>query len=967
MINLSYRTVKKIIVSLLIVYSITPTKLFAEQNIYQLENPEVEYYFDKDIEHSIVRNGISVNDPRELKFQILRSNFGYTENQVWGRIKVRNNYENSSWIFKFESPTIDYLDLYIFTNDSLIQKYSSGDMTLFSNRSLPIRNINFETQLEKDIVYDIYFSIRSSNSIFSNFYIGTSKKILINNGIENMIFGLIFGGILIISIYNLFISVYIKDLKYLYYFLYALSFLTFQAGFTGYLFHLFFGNYPFILNIVIPISAISSIIFIGLFSYYYLQLRNDLYLKKIFKAYIIILLLVIIYLIFNINISTKLISILALISSIFWLIIGIYCKLKKIDGSGFYLFATIILLLSIIIFALRNLGYLEQSFIIAHSLQIGSVFEILIFSLGLTRKVEKLRMETDYLNKNLKIEVQNRTLQFEHEKIISKNLFIKEKNLNEMIQIVVESKNINDLLNRVSYLISNNYHIKSYIVGLVDDKNENIKTYDVYVENELDNEIYKKIKDTHIPLNSKKSFQVMCLNRNKSFLSNREFKLEGKLDEEGQIISLLGMTNAYIIPLVYEGVSFGIFTFADNKFYQSNLDKLSREQRKELESFIKLITPSIYQAIQKGKTEKALTDLQEAQTQLIESERMASLGQLVGGVAHEINNPIGVIRSNSELIAGNLDSLLKEVPKFLGSLSEQETELFYSIINNCLKNKEFLSTKEERARKKEIKKELEESIKDTPERIDFLTEQILILKLKNPYKEYIDKLGESKFIQSLSIAQIFVSQSNSIGSIDIAVEKASRVIFALRNYLNTEMFLQKKEVDLSKEIDKAIHLYDNYILGKVNITKEFPPECKFTCVADNLSQVWKNLIFNSIQAMYNTEKIMELRLEKVSSLPERLKRMKSSAHIGEETLDSESWVIISIVDSGSGIPENLQDKIFTPFFTTKALGEGIGLGLYVSRKIVHEHRGRIYFESREGRTEFVIVLPFSSDIYLNKS
>ena len=67
-----------------------------EQNIYQLENPEVEYYFDKDIEHSFVSNGISVNDPRELKFQILRSNFGYTEKQVWGRIKVRNNYENSS-------------------------------------------------------------------------------------------------------------------------------------------------------------------------------------------------------------------------------------------------------------------------------------------------------------------------------------------------------------------------------------------------------------------------------------------------------------------------------------------------------------------------------------------------------------------------------------------------------------------------------------------------------------------------------------------------------------------------------------------------------------------------------------------------------------------------------------------------------------------------------------------------------
>jgi len=157
-------------------------------------------------------------------------------------------------------------------------------------------------------------------------------------------------------------------------------------------------------------------------------------------------------------------------------------------------------------------------------------------------------------------------------------------------------------------------------------------------------------------------------------------------------------------------------------------------------------------------------------------------------------------------------------------------------------------------------KELEESIKGTPEKLDFLTEQILILKLKSPYKEIIEKFGESKFFQSISIAQIFVGQTNSIGNIEIAVEKATRVIFALRNYLKTEMFSDKKEVNLSEEIEKAIHVYDNYILGKVNIYKDFITDCKITCVSDNLSQVWKNLIFNSIQAMYDTEKKMELRL-----------------------------------------------------------------------------------------------------------
>ena len=113
--------------------------------------------------------------------------------------------------------------------------------------------------------------------------------------------------------------------------------------------------------------------------------------------------------------------------------------------------------------------------------------------------------------------------------------------------------------------------------------------------------------------------------------------------------------------------------------------------------------------------------------------------------------------------------------------------------------------------------------------------------------------------------------------------------------------------------------------------------------------------------MYLTEKKLEIRLEKLESLPEKLKSMKSSLLLEEEISQSsiQSWIVFSITDSGEGINPINQDKIFTPFFTTKALGEGIGLGLYVSRKIVHDHGGRIYFESREERTEFIVALPLS--------
>ena len=129
-----------------------------------------------------------------------------------------------------------------------------------------------------------------------------------------------------------------------------------------------------------------------------------------------------------------------------------------------------------------------------------------------------------------------------------------------------------------------------------------------------------------------------------NFLNPEAIDIELKILFFNQVILIIC---EFIIYKIVKGISI------EN---QNNLSKLNQE---------------------KQLAEKALIELQEAQSQLIEAERMASLGQLVGGVAHEINNPIGVIRSNSELIAGNLDSILKKVPVFLESLSPIQKDAFY--------------------------------------------------------------------------------------------------------------------------------------------------------------------------------------------------------------------------------------------------------------------------------------------------
>ena len=105
---------------------------------------------------------------------------------------------------------------------------------------------------------------------------------------------------------------------------------------------------------------------------------------------------------------------------------------------------------------------------------------------------------------------------------------------------------------------------------------------------------------------------------------------------------------------------------------------------------------------------------------------------------------------------------------------------------------------------------------------------------------------------------------------------------------------------------------------------------------------------------------MNLKFERMEKIPDFLKNYKSSSIIEDlsfQNTDQSSWILVSIKDSGLGIPLESQNKVFTPFFTTKSLGEGIGLGLYVCKKIVNEHGGFIFFKSEEGNTEFIVALP----------
>ncbi len=557
----------------------------------------------------------------------------------------------------------------------------------------------------------------------------------------------------------------------------------------------------------------------------------------------------------------------------------------------------------------------------------------------------------------VEIERTNAELNLQKEKV--DQILNKLLRINAMNEAIVQSNSLNDLFYKLLNVLNINYNINSLTIYLIDEESSKLRPFDSFsLVDEDASEVKEFLSKNIIDYTEENSIHKIIIEKGKGYLFKR-LKKEFASASESRFVEFLKMKSYYPIPLINDGKTFGILGFSDNEVVNSNLLELTKTDRTEIENYIKIITPSIYQSLQKQKIEAAYAELQATQNQLIEAERMASLGQLVGGIAHEINNPIAVIHSHAELLEQNNSSTLKIVPEFLETLSPSEKTIFYEIVEQSLKNRIFLNSKDERKQRKDTEKMLSERVEDENLRTT-LSESLVHLRLPPPYETYIQELGAERFSKFLTMAEVFKNQSNSLSSIEIAVEKASRIVFALRSYLNTELSSSRKEVDLVKELDKALHVYDNYVMGKINVLQDFPGELKLTCVAENISQVWKNLFFNAIQAMYTTDKKLELRLEQVEKLPESLKGYKTSSLIEESLFQKDQkkgWIVVSITDSGSGIPIELQEKVFTPFFTTKSLGEGIGLGLYTCKKIVHEHRGALFFRSGEGRTEFVVVLP----------
>ena len=301
---------------------------------------------------------------------------------------------------------------------------------------------------------------------------------------------------------------------------------------------------------------------------------------------------------------------------------------------------------------------------------------------------------------------------------------------------------------------------------------------------------------------------------------------------------------------------------------------------------------------------QAIQELKQAQAQLVQTEKMSSLGQMVAGVAHEINNPVTFVSSNLAYAYEYTNIILE-----LLELYEQHTS--------------------------EPVAEIEEYIEESD--LEFV-------------KQDLSKL---------------------LSSMKAGADRIYQIVLSLRNFSRLDE-AAKKPVDLHLGIESTLLILQYRLKARphrraIQIVREYGKLPEIECYANQLNQVFMNLIGNAIDALEidrskkgdrsnppnDKTEGMQSNSSTSSALPQ-----KPTIWIRTETIDG-NLAIVRIQDNGCGMPEEIHSKIFDPFFTTKPVGKGTGLGLSISYHIVVEkHGGNIHFKSSPTLgTEFTLEIP----------
>jgi signal transduction histidine kinase len=327
--------------------------------------------------------------------------------------------------------------------------------------------------------------------------------------------------------------------------------------------------------------------------------------------------------------------------------------------------------------------------------------------------------------------------------------------------------------------------------------------------------------------------------------------------------------------------------------------------------------------------------LRSTEAMLREREKLAALGTLSAGLAHELNNPAAAVQRSAALLQDGLGRWATATGALGSVVDDREHAAFVAELGAEVAQRAGsrapLDPLDASDRAWELETFLSErGVADA----GGLAASLVAGGWDRPDLEHI----EAEFPgDSLARVVIWVAEGSAVHALVDEVATGARRISEIVKAVKEYSFMDQapvQRVDVRAGLDNTLVILRPKLKAGISVVREYQPDLpEIEAFGSELNQVWTNILDNAIDAMGGHGEI----------------RIRAFARDAD--------VVVEICDDGPGMPEEVRDRIFEPFYTTKPPGSGTGLGLHISHNVVARHGGRIDVRSRPGQTCFEVTIP----------